>query len=267
MSAPFFTVIVTTHRRPALLRRALGSLRAQTFPDHAIVLVDDAGCAETAQVASELLRPQDTFVRRSGPPGPAASRNLGMDLAHGIRSEWVLFLDDDDAFAPHHLATLHAATRASPAPVRFCDCTVITEDRSQPGVPELSRQFISLEHGDVQALWIKNFIPPHALAYRRDVLEGLRVDTHMQSLEDWEFLLAVAERAPPLHYAGGGAIQHVDPVNRGNRRSTTEAATNSLVVLEYIYTYRRRPAPSPAIRARRRELLKGVGMDLPAEWF
>lgn len=264
MTAPFFSVIVPTHRRPALLCRALGSLRAQTFGDFEILVIDDAGCAETAQATATLLRPQDTFLRRAGKPGPAGSRNVGLDLARG---SWVVFLDDDDVFAPHHLAALHAATQRGGARILFTDCDVVTEDRGRPGMPELSRQSVSLAQGDPRSLWVKNFIPPHALAYERTVLEGVRVDTHMQSLEDWEFLLAAAERSLPQHWSGGGAIQHVDPVNKGNRRSTTVEATNNLVVLEYIYTYRRRPAPSPAIRAKRKELLRGVGMDLPLEWF
>lgn len=264
MAAPFFSVIVPTHLRPGLLRRSLGSLRAQAFQDFEVIVVDDAGGGDTAQVAAELLRPADTFLRRGGRPGPATSRNAGLDLARG---EWVVFLDDDDAFAPHHLAAAHAAIQRSRSPLLFSDCEVVTEDRGQPGVPELSRQLVRLDPMDVNSLWVKNFIPPHALAYRRTLLDGCRVDPYMASLEDWEFLLGVCERAMPEHYPGGGVVQHVDNVNHGNRRSTTEAAKNNIVVLDYLYTYRRRPAPTPALKGRRHDLLKSVGIDLPMEWF
>jgi len=265
IAAPFFTIIVPTHLRPALLRRSLQSLRAQSFEDFEIIVVDDAGSADSALAAAGFLRSQDTFLKRSGRSGPATSRNVGMDMARG---EWILFLDDDDCFAPHHLAAVHARIQTSRSPLLFTDCEVVTEDRSQPDTPELSRQFVGLGQMDVNSLWVKNFIPPHALAYRRTLLEGCRVDPYMDSLEDWEFLLSVCERAMPEYYAGGGVIQHVDNLNQGNRRSTQEVARNNIVVLDYLYTYRRRPAPTAAWKAKRKDLLKSVvGLDLPLEWF
>lgn len=264
MSAPFFSVIVPTHRRPELLRRALSSVLGQSCRDFELVVIDDAGDAATALAAAELLRPADTFLRRAGAPGPAGSRNAGLDLARG---EWIVFLDDDDALMPGHLAAIQAEARTGAGPVLFCDCEVVTEDRGVPGTPALTRELVKLGALDVHTLWVKNAIPPHALAYRRTVLDGIRVDPYMDSVEDWEFLLAVCERALPRHCAAAGVIQHVDRVNKGNRRSTSEAATGSRVVLDYLYTYRRRPAPTPELRARRKELFKSVGMDLPAEWF
>lgn len=263
-AAPFFSIVMPTHARPGLLRRALTSLREQTFQDFEVIVIDDLGQAASAAVASELLTARDTFLRRSGKPGAALSRNAGMALARG---QWLIFLDDDDRFAPHHLAAAHQRAQAPGAQVLYSDCEVVTEDRSQDGVPELSRQHVDLSPFPIQSLWVKNFIPLHALAYRRSVLEGLATDPFMASLEDWEFLLAVAERALPEHYAGGGAIQHVDTINHGNRRSTAVEAKSSLVVLEYLYTYRRRPAPNDALRAQRRALIRSVGLELPAEWF
>ncbi|HSW14892.1 MAG TPA: glycosyltransferase [Solimonas sp.] len=264
IAAPFFSVIVPTHLRPTLLRRSLQSLRAQSFQGFEIIVIDDAGSLDSALAAAGFLRPEDSFIKRGGRSGPATSRNVGLDMARG---EWVVFLDDDDCFAPHHLAAVHACIQTSRSPVLFTDCEVVTEDRSQPDVPQLSRQLVALGHMDVNSLWVKNFIPPHALAYRRSLLEGCRVDPYMASLEDWEFLLSVCERAMPQYYAGGGVIQHVDNVNHGNRRSTQEVAMNNVVILDYLYAYRRRPAPTQELKVKRWELLKSVGIDLPVEWF
>ena len=95
--SPLFTVIVTTHLRGPLLARALASLRAQTFQDFEVIVVADALDAGTAQACAEWLRPQDQFLKRSGKPGPAESRNVGLRLAKG---EWILYLDDDDTHEP-----------------------------------------------------------------------------------------------------------------------------------------------------------------------
>ncbi|WP_077036277.1 glycosyltransferase family A protein [Pelomonas sp. KK5] len=262
---PFFSIITATHLRPLLLQRALQSLRAQSFADFEVIVVADAWDRGSAAVAVELLTERDSFFKRSGPPGPAASRNEGLKLARG---EWVVFLDDDDSFAPHHLQALHAQATSTPAQVLFTDCTVITEDRNQPGIPPLGQGLLALGQHDPQQLWVKNFIPNHALAYRRSLLsEETRFDPHLASLEDWDFLLAVCAKSMPVHWAGGGVVMHKDYVNTGTRRGTSEGANNNLVVLDFLHIYRRWSAPSPELKAQRKEVLKGAGLDLPLEWF
>lgn len=263
-ATPFFSVLMPTHLRPALLRRSLGSLRAQSFQDFEIIVVADAWDAESAAVAAELLGPADTFIKRQGKNGPATSRNVAMTQARG---EWIVFLDDDDSFEPQHLATVRAAIDASTSPVLFTDCAVVTEDRTQDGMPPLSRQQLDFSRQDVNQLWVKNFIPNHALAYRRSLLEGISFDAHMASLEDWEFLVAVCARALPQHFASTGVVMHKDYVNPGTRRGTQETSSNNVVILDFLYTYRRWPAPTQELKTQRQALLAGVGLSLPLEWF
>jgi len=264
MSAPFFSVVMATHNRPATLARAIASLRAQTCADFEILLVADALDAETAAVVARDLGPADSFLKRTGANGPAESRNQGLALARG---EWVIFLDDDDTFEPQHLTTLTPHCERPDAQVLFTDITVVTEDRQQPGIPELGRQTTPLAGADVNTLWVKNFIPLHCLAYRRSLLQGLSFDTHLASQEDWDWLLGVCSRAMPVHVAGGGAVMHKDYVNPGARRGQQEASNNTTVVLDFLHVYRRWPAPTPELKAARAGLLKGVGLALPVEWF
>jgi glycosyltransferase involved in cell wall biosynthesis len=263
--SPQFSFIVTTHLRAPLLRRSLGSILAQSEQDFEIIVVADALDAGTGLAVAELLRPQDQFIKRAGRPGPAESRNVGMRAARG---EWVLFLDDDDSLEPHHLAALTQAigSLGGAHPVLFSDLQVVYENRGQQGIEFIKSEAIPLGHVPVENLHVKNFIPNNTLAFRRYLLEGLSVDTHMASLEDWDFLLAVCTRAMPRHYAGGGAVVHKD-INPGTRRGSSDAANNLTVVLDFIHAYRRWPAPSEALREQRRALIRSVGLDLPANWF
>lgn len=265
MSAtPFFSIVMATHHRPATLARAIASLRAQTCADFEILLVADALDPETAAVVARDLGPADSFLKRTGTNGPAESRNRGLAMARG---EWVIFLDDDDTFEPHHLATLKPHCERPGAQVMFTDITVVTEDRQQPGIPELGRQPTPLGGQDTAMLWVKNFIPLHCLAYRRSGLQGLAFDAHLASQEDWDWLLGVCSRAMPVHVPGGGAVMHKDYVNPGARRGQQEASNNTTVVLDFLHVYRRWPAPTPALKDARAGLLKGVGLALPVEWF
>ena len=269
-SPPYFSVITATHLRSPLLARALRSLKAQTFQDFEIIVVADMLDGGTATVCAELLREHDVFIKRSGRRGPAESRNVGISLARG---EWVVFLDDDDTYAPHHLQRAHerinaAANGQQPAPkVLYSDFDVLTEDRAKDLHTAMSRTRVNLGAQPVESLHVKNFIPNNALVFHRLVLEGIKVDPHLESQEDWDFLLGVCHRALPVHYEGGGAIVHKDYVNPGTRRGTTTAANDTTVVADFLHTYRRWRAPTAEIRAQRQQLIRTVGLDLPVDWF
>jgi glycosyltransferase involved in cell wall biosynthesis len=268
--APFFSIITATHLRSSLLERSLQSLRQQTFQDFELIVVADALDAGTAAVCAQMLREQDVFIKRNGKGGPADSRNMGMRLARG---EWVLFLDDDDSFHPHHLQTLHRRITQPQneaerqARVLYSDFEVQTENREVQPMAVLSRNAALIKSQPVAALHVKNFIPNNALAFHRLTLEGCEVDPHLESQEDWDFLLAVCAKATPCYYEGGGAVVHKDYVNPGTRRGTQTAANNNTVIVDFLHIYRRWRAPTPELAAQRQQLIKTVGLDLPVNWF
>ena len=269
-ASPFFSIIMPTHQRPLLLHRALQSVRMQTFQSFELIVVADALDAATAATCALMLRDDDVFVKRSGPPGPAESRNLGMTLARG---KWVMFLDDDDAFQPTHLETAHRRiTRPgtqgeAPAEVLFSDFDVVTENRSQDPILPLSQDRTVLRDKKPIDLYLRNFIPNNALVYQRPILEGCVTDPHLESLEDWDFLLAVCERSLPVWYEGGGAIVHKDFENPMMRRGSKTAALDSNVLMDVLHVFRRWRAPNPDIQAQRQALILSVGLNLPVSLY
>jgi glycosyltransferase involved in cell wall biosynthesis len=167
--------------------------------DFEIIVVSDDLDSDSVAVISEFLSNRDCFIKRRGKNGPAISRNLGLTMAQG---DWVVFLDDDDTFLAQHMSVVHEHARNTSVDVVFTDCEVVTEDRSSPEQLPISRTKLDLSH-DVNELWIKNFIPLHALAYRRSVLDGCLFDSHLRSLEDWDFLLSAASKSTPVYVPGG----------------------------------------------------------------
>lgn len=263
-AVPFFSIISSTHLRADLLRRALHSVRAQTFQDVEIIVVADVMDADTGVAVAELLGKNDVFIKQNGGEGPAYSRNVGVQAARG---DWVVFLDDDDSFRPHHLQVMHDHAVGAAEHVLYSDYELVTEDRSRPELGQLGQMAISLAAISPETVYVKNFIPNNALAYRRGVLAGVQVDAHLASQEDWDFLLGVCARATPVYVPGGGAVVHKDYVNPGTRRGTEEAANNSTVLADFLHVYRRWPAPTQELKRARQGLLKMHGLDLPADWY
>lgn len=94
MQSPALSIIIPTHNRPQLLRRAIRSALAQTLPDIEILVVDDDS---TPPVALPDY-PQVRIVRLSPNQGGAAARNAGAEAAI---ARWITYLDDDDELMPN----------------------------------------------------------------------------------------------------------------------------------------------------------------------
>ena len=113
MPNPSISVVIPTHGG-RFLSAAVQSVRAQTFADWELLIIDDGSTDGTAEVARSLAA-QDPRVRVVTNPqnsGIAAARNQGL-AAISSSSAYVAFLDHDDLWMPEALAALRAALVAS----------------------------------------------------------------------------------------------------------------------------------------------------------
>ena len=115
------TTILTTHRRPELLVRALQSLAAESWRSGEILVVEDGEDPSTATLLTETGVPCRLIQRTLN--SVAKARNLGRKEAQG---DWVIFLDDDDIFYPNRLEKLEAAAVRSGAAFVFGSTLKVT---------------------------------------------------------------------------------------------------------------------------------------------
>lgn len=99
---PLVSVVLPTYDRPEMLRRAINSVAAQTYPEIELVVVDDASptpvCPVVERTAPEELQWQ--CLRHDQNQGANAARNTGIEAASG---EILAFIDDDDRWQPAKL--------------------------------------------------------------------------------------------------------------------------------------------------------------------
>lgn len=98
------SVIVATYHRDITLKRALDSLKDQTFRDFEVIVVDDNGSEEwnekVKRIKDEINDLPIRYICNKKNLGAAESRNEGIRRALG---EYVSFLDDDDVYLPEKL--------------------------------------------------------------------------------------------------------------------------------------------------------------------
>ncbi len=143
-----FSVVIATRDRPHLLRRALGSVAAQTFADFELILVDDSasepGRAKHAALLRELV-PTGALCPlppEEGGHGPGHARNHG--IAQATRP-YVAFLDDDDEWIdPDYLETAAAAIERFGLDLHIADQEAVRADGAKVGGPVWSEDLAAL---------------------------------------------------------------------------------------------------------------------------
>jgi glycosyltransferase involved in cell wall biosynthesis len=192
---PRVSVVVPCYNAHRYLAETLASVRAQTFADVEIVLVDD-GSNDPATLAFLADLPSDiNFVRKSN-GGLSSARNAGFAAASGV---YVLPLDADDRIAPDMLARCAAILDADPA-VDFVSTQIDVFGDERGVVRKTWNRFEQLATNQL----------PYCMLMRKSAWAqiGGYDETMLDGYEDWEFnlrlskmgLIGVAVSAPLFCY-------------------------------------------------------------------
>ncbi len=112
-TVPFFSVIICTYNREALLPRAIDSLLAQSEEDWEALIIDDGSTDGTTLLAKDYVARHPAKFRYvyHANKGLPLSRNAGLLAAAGL---YATFLDSDDEYAPSHLSIRKKALLQNP---------------------------------------------------------------------------------------------------------------------------------------------------------
>lgn len=101
------SVCVPTYNGAAYLRQCLDSIRAQSFGDFEVVIVDDCSSDDTLAIAREYVASDARFRVERNPAnlGLVGNWNRCIDIARG---EWIKFVFQDDFIDPRCLELLVA---------------------------------------------------------------------------------------------------------------------------------------------------------------
>jgi glycosyltransferase involved in cell wall biosynthesis len=193
MSFPSVTVVIPTRDRPALLRRAIRDIVAQTYPGPVeVVVVFDQSEPDTTLARCGLNRVV-RVVPNERTPGLAGARNAGIVVATG---DLIAFCDDDDEWLPGKLAAQVAALDAAAGPaIATCGIYVRRDGKTMLRMPNEEQ----LRYEDFLDDRIMEVNPCTILLDRHLLTDqiGLVDETLPGSYaEDYEWLLRAAKVAP-----------------------------------------------------------------------
>lgn len=234
MEPGLVSTIVPVHDRAEMLRQAVASVLAQTYPHFEVIIVDDESTDDTPDTIRELER-SDSRIRgiRRANGGPGLARESGRRAAAG---EFIQYLDSDDLLLPRKFELQVAALRERPGCgvayglVRYRDAggREIACDW-KPANQRVETLFPSL----LLARWWETISP----LYRRTVTDAAGPWTSLRLEEDWEYDSRVAALGVRLAFVNEVVGEHRDHaenrLSRGvgldPRRLRDRAAAHELI--------------------------------------
>lgn len=197
MSAPLadVTAIVPAFNAEHTILEAIASIDAQDTRPREIIVVDDASRDATPHLLKQHLhnRPDCRVVLQERNAGPAVARNTGIALA---RTEWLAFLDGDDAWLPHRLSMQLALAAQHPDVALWCGAVVPLE----PGAPSAPPQLAAPAVPPFRDIPLEEFAAHNAVATstvlvrRAAIQDAGGFDPQFVGPEDYDLWMRLAAR-------------------------------------------------------------------------
>ena len=225
------SIVLVTHDRSALLRRAIDSVVAQTYPYWELIVVDDGSTDDTAEVLRELSA-QDHRIRvvAQAHHGVGFARNNGLSHAS---ADIVCYLDDDNSMQPDWLKAVAWSFERHPDLELLYGARIMdVESFDASGMDVLPR--LQLEPFDRRRLEVGNYIDLGVIAHLRALPQAF-FDESLEALGDWDLLLRLTEDRDPfvlpvvaLHYSTSAPNR----ITRSGRFNSAELAIRARMLRE-----------------------------------
>ncbi|MBE9046624.1 glycosyltransferase family 2 protein [Pleurocapsales cyanobacterium LEGE 10410] len=233
------SVIIPAYNGDRYIAKTIDSVLEQTYNNYEIIVVDDGSTDATSQVVRQY-GDRIRYLSQTN-QGVAASRNFGLTAAQG---EYIAFLDQDDVFLPHKLASQvalfdnNSALGIANSGWQIVDQTGRLKAAVQPWqqIPDLSAANL--------IIWKPVFLG--AMLFRRSWLErSPGFDSTLEQTPDVDLVLRLAQIGCPAAW--------VETVTVKYRQHDANASKNTLLQARELKQITERffaqPDLSPEIKA------------------
>ena len=206
------TVVIPTRNRPQLVVRAVASALSQTYKVERVIVVVDGPDDATVSALAAIEDPRLHTIVLPTSGGSNNARNRGAACA---ASEWIAFLDDDDAWLPQKIETqLASADLADIVSCRFLSQTsqgATIWPRNLPGASEKFGDYLfsrrSIFNGEAAVI-------TSTLLVRKAVFDQIPFSTILRRHQDTDWVIRSIEKGARFFYAPEPLVQFNDDIGR-----------------------------------------------------
>ncbi|WP_162917043.1 glycosyltransferase [Dongia deserti] len=215
---PLISIVLPTRDRAELLPRAIESIKAQTYDQWELLIVDDGSIDATQSVVEAFLAdPRIRLLQTSG-RGVAAARNHAMSQAKG---QFFAYLDSDNSWRPDFLEI--AAAYLLERNLDLVYSALETNDGWHARYVGAEYEYTALSH--------RNFIDINVVLHRRDLYDRRGgCDEGLKRMSDWDLILRYAKDSRVAYVPFIGCV-YDGRLTRSDRITVSEPVSWIYVVL------------------------------------
>lgn len=182
LKRPRVSIIMPTHNRAKMLKKAIKSVLAQRFKNFELIIINDGSTDSTKEVVKSFKDPRIVYLEKKN-KGPASARNFGLLKTKG---RYISYLDDDDIYYPQHLRVLSKYLDKHPR-VGLVYGNALVKKRG--------KFYIYYPYDYSKAsLEIDNIISYNSLMHRRSCLDKIGfIDKSLAVGSDWDLWLRISD--------------------------------------------------------------------------
>ncbi|WP_158580729.1 glycosyltransferase [Cellulomonas rhizosphaerae] len=223
LDGPLVSVVMPVWNRADRVLDAIASVQGQTLTQWELVVVDDGSEDDSLAVlrAASAADPRIVVVAAEH-HGVAAARNTGLEA---VRGRYVAFLDSDNSWRPHFLATMVSGMQADGLRSAYSGARLVRDDEV------IYRAF----RGGLAHLMVINHIDLNVLVVDAVLARATGgFDTSLRRWVDHDFAIRVARLTEPVLLPFIGC-DYDDAMGATDRITTTEHDNWQFVVLGNAY--------------------------------
>jgi len=186
---PVVSVVIPTHNRKLMLKRALDSVLNQTLKEIEVIVVDNASVDGTEVMVKSIPDGRISYFRHEINEGGPAARNTGIKKA---KATLISLLDDDDEWFPEKLALQVAQIKNAETKIGLVYAgSEIYDETTQ----KILRVHSPRYRGRVyEQLLLNNILSSASMLIKKECFDKVGVfDETLTSCQDWDMWLRIAE--------------------------------------------------------------------------
>lgn len=225
MQQPLVSVITPTYNAELFISATIDSVRAQTYSNWELVIVDDASKDTTVDILKKYAAADDRikfFVLETN-SGAAIARNTAIENASG---NYIAFLDADDLWMPEKLSKQITFMQEKDIQVCFSSYELMDEAGES-----LGKMVKALPKVDFSKMLKSNYVGNLTGIYNAETL-GKVYMPNIRKRQDWALWLTLIKKV-------GSAYSIEEPLAKYRLRENS-ISSNKLNLLKYNYTIYRK---------------------------
>lgn len=184
------SVIITTHGRLELLKKAISSVQQQTYTKIELIIVDDCSEDGTREWVKNCFKDEVKYIyiEKEDSKGGNHARNIGIEAANG---EYIALLDDDDIWNPKKIEKqVELMKRNHSMVLVYCGHTKVYEKKDNIiSIP--SNEFI----GDLSSkVFTMVFCTTSMIMIRKNIFEKSGVfDEQLKFWQEYDLIIRICQ--------------------------------------------------------------------------